>query len=247
MQRGGFASSGTREVARRVRNWHLLIGLLVMMFAAEATMHLTHFTWSRWIIAAAAVIAVGLAVGSGLRADDLGFGRDTWATGARWAGGIAAVVVVVIAAAMAIPPVRDLFLNDAYRDLDAALVSAFVLIPLQTVIPEELLFRGAVTGALLRRMSAGAAVGVQAVIFGLWHIISSTGLAAGNDGIGDVVGSGTAGTVLGVLAAVAFTGIAGVVLGWLRVRTGSILPCIALHWAANGAGAIAAALAWQLA
>ncbi|MFM9376720.1 lysostaphin resistance A-like protein [Gordonia sp. VNK21] len=106
--------------------------------------------------------------------------------------------------------------------------------------------RGALLGALLRRHSVRTAVIAQALLFGLWHIVSSTGLSASNEGLGDAVGRGTIGTVLGVLGAVAFTTIAGLILGWLRVHTGSLLPCITLHWVANGAGAVASALAWQL-
>ncbi|MCF8608313.1 CPBP family intramembrane metalloprotease [Gordonia sp. HY442] len=237
---------GAQLVARRVRYYYLLIALIVAVFAAETTMHFTHYTWSRWIVTITALVAAALAVGSGLRAADLGLSPDTWARGIRWAAVIVAVVVTAIALALAVPPLRELFHNDAYRDLSWALFSAFVLIPLQTVIPEELLFRGIVTGALLRRHSVTVAIAVQAVLFGLWHIVSSIGLSEGNAGIGSVVGSGAAGQALAVIGAVAFTAASGAVFGWLRVRTGSLLPCIALHWAANGTGAIAAAFAWQL-
>ena len=73
------------------------------------------------------------------------------------------VVVAGIALALTIPPLRELFRNDAYRDMSWALLSAFLLIPLQTVIPEELLFRGIITGALLRRRSVRVTIGVQRV------------------------------------------------------------------------------------
>ncbi|MCF8571427.1 CPBP family intramembrane metalloprotease [Gordonia sp. HY002] len=238
--------TGSQLVRQRVRYYYLLIALIVAVFAAETMMHFTHDTWSRWIVTITALVAAALAVGSGLRAADLGLSPGTWARGARWAAVIVVVVVAAIGLALAVPPLRDLFHNDAYRDLRWALFSAFVLIPLQTVIPEELLFRGIVTGALLRRHSVAVAISVQAVLFGLWHIVSSIGLAEGNAGIGSVVGSGAAGQALSVIGAVAFTAASGAVFGWLRVRTGSLLPCIALHWAANGAGAIAAAFAWHL-
>ncbi|MGO3328248.1 CPBP family intramembrane glutamic endopeptidase [Gordonia sp. (in: high G+C Gram-positive bacteria)] len=238
--------SASQLVRRRVRYYHLLITLIAAVFAAETMMHFTHYTWSRWIVTITAIVAAALAVGSGLRTADLGLSPGTLARGARWSAAIVAVVVSAIGVALAVPPLRELFHNDAYRDLSWALFSALVLIPLQTVIPEELLFRGIVTGALLRRHSVAVAITVQAVLFGLWHIVSSIGLSEGNEGIGDVVGSGLAGQIFGVVGAVVFTGASGAVFGWLRIRTGSLLPCIALHWAANGAGAIAAAFAWQL-
>jgi membrane protease YdiL (CAAX protease family) len=225
---------------------YALTGLLVAMFLGEMAMHFTHNTWSRWIVTGVAVAALVLALSAGMSLRELGLSRNTTAIGVRYAVVIVVVVIAAIAIGLLIPPIRDLFRNDAYKNLDSALVSAFVLIPLQTVIPEELLFRGIITGTLLERHSVRFAIGVQALLFGLWHVVSSTGLASGNQGIGSVVGGGTAGMLLGILGAVAFTGAAGVVLGWVRWRTGSLLPSIALHWAANGAGAVAAAFAWQL-
>ncbi|GAA4676866.1 CPBP family intramembrane glutamic endopeptidase [Gordonia humi] len=238
--------SGAALVRRRVRYYYLLVTLIVAIFAAETTMHFTHYTWSRWIVTITAAIAVCLAVGSGLRAGDLGVAPDTYVRGTRWAAVIMVVVILGVGIALAIPPLRSLFHNDAYRSLPWALFSAFVLIPFQTVIPEELLFRGIITGALLRRHSVPVSIAVQAVLFGLWHVVSSIGLSDGNEGIGAVLGTGVAGQALGVVGAVAFTGAAGAVFGWLRVKTGSLLPCLALHWAANAAGAVAAALAWRL-
>ena len=245
-QRSGPSFDGARLVQSRVRNYYTLIALIAVMFAAESTMHFTHFTWSRWIVTITAAVATVLAFGTGLKPADFGLGPRTYARGMRWAATIIVVVVAAIALSLAIPPLRELFHNDAYRALGWALFSAFVLIPLQTVIPEEMLFRGIILGALLRRHRTWVAIAIQAVLFGLWHVVSSLGLTASNEGFSDAVGSGAVGTVLGILGAVLFTGISGVVFGWLRVKTGSLLPCLALHWAANGAGAGAAAFAWQL-
>ncbi|WP_290853982.1 CPBP family intramembrane glutamic endopeptidase [Gordonia sp. (in: high G+C Gram-positive bacteria)] len=245
----GFRATieGARLVQSRVRNYYTLVALIAAMFAAEATMHFTHYTWSRWLVTITAGVAVLLAFGAGLKTSDLGLDRRTYARGSKWAAIIILVVVAGIAVAIAIPPLRELFQNDAYSSLRWALFSAFVLIPLQTVIPEELLFRGIITGSLLRRLSTRVSIAIQAGLFGLWHVVSSLGLTAGNAGFSDAVGTGALGISLGIVGAVAFTATAGAVLGWLRVKTDSLLPCIALHWAANGAGAIAAALAWQLA
>lgn len=195
----GFSDQGASLIRRRVRYYHALIALIAVMFAAELTMHFTHQGWSRWLLTAIALVATALAMGSGLTPADLGLTRDTFGRGLRVSVVIVPVVIAAIAIGLMIAPVRKLFHNEVYRDLNTALLSAFALIPLQTVISEELLFRGGVAGAVLE-----------------------------------------------VLGAVAFTTVAGPVFGWLRVRTGSLLPAIALHWAANGAVAVAAAAAWQL-
>lgn len=238
--------SGPPLVRRRVRYYLSLLGLVVVMFGAELAVHFTHGASTRWLMAAVALVAAMLALGSGLTLDDLGLSRATRARGLRYSSWVVAGTVAVIAIGLAVPPVREFFHNDAYRELGPALVSALVLIPVLTVIPEELLFRGVLLGALLRWHSEAAAIGVQALLFGLWHVVTSLGLSEGNRGIAGAVGNGPAGVALGILGAVVFTGAAGVVFGWLRVRTGSLLPGIALHWAANGAGAIASALSWQI-
>ena len=57
-----------------------------------------------------------------------------------------------------------------------------------------------------------------------------------------VAGTGTAGEVGSVLAAVVFTSMAGVLLAELRRRSGSILAAAGLHWAVNAIGVLVAAV-----
>lgn len=246
MRTPALSNRGRDLVTRRVRYYHALIALVTVMFAAELTVHFTRGTASAWLVAVVAVVATALALGSGLTFADLGLSRATLGRGLRYSAVIVAVTVAAIAVGLAVEPIRELFRNEAYTQVGAAVFASLVLIPLQTVIAEELLFRGVLFGALLRRHSARTALIVQALLFGLWHVLTSLGLSEGNEGVGDAVGRGPVGVALGVLAAVLFTTVAGLFFGWLRLRTGSILPAIALHWAANGAGAVAAALAWQL-
>jgi membrane protease YdiL (CAAX protease family) len=80
---------------------------------------------------------------------------------------------------------------------------ALVAIP---AISEELFFRGLLLPGLTQRHGARVGLGVSALLFGVAH---------------------------GAPAAIVYAGIAGVVLGDLRRRTGSVLPCIALHGALN--------------
>lgn len=240
------AARGRRLVERRVGYHRALVALIAAMFAVEATMHLAGGAWTGWLLLPTALLATVLALGSGLTLRDLGLSAETLGRGLRYSAVIVVAVAAVIAAGLAVPALRNLFRNTAYPGVSGALLAALVLIPWQTVIPEELLFRGVLTGALLRRYRVPAAIATQALLFELWHVISSTGLSAGNAGVGELVGTGPGGTALGVVAAVVFTSLAGLVFGWLRIRTGSLLPCIALHWTANGAGAIASAAAWHL-
>lgn len=80
------------------------------------------------------------------------------------------------------------------------------------------------------------------MLFGCWHIATSLGLTAGNEGLTQILGSGIPGQVAGVLGAVIATAAAGLILGWLRDRTTSLLAPIALHWSIGAIGAIGAAV-----
>ena len=104
---------------------------------------------------------------------------------------VSIVVAAVVSTAVAIPATREFFLSDRYDDTSEALLAAFVIIPLQTVLPEEVLFRGVLQGVLGRLFTPLTTLVVGAIAFGLWHILSSTGLTAGNEGLSGVLGAGT--------------------------------------------------------
>lgn len=216
----------------------LLVGVQLLVFASGVPD-------LGWLVPAAAVVIVVAGRVAGLSWDDLGLARRSMPTGLRYAAVIVAAVGLVCVLGVVLPWTRELFHNDRYTDVRSAVLAALVFIPLRTVLAEEVIFRGALLGSLSRVTSTRAAIGIQAVLFGVWHVGSSLGLAAHNRGISGAVGTGLPGIVAGVLLAVAVTSGAGVLLGWLRSRSGSLLAPIALHWAVNGFGALAAALAWQ--
>lgn len=160
-----------------------------------------------------------------------------------------AVVVSVIAVGVLLPMTRPMFLNNHYAHLwgfSGALIASMVIIPLQTVIPEELAFRGVLHGALDRAWGFRGVALAGSLLFGLWHVATSLGLTSNNVGFTRLFGGGIPGMLAGVTLAVVATGVAGFVFSWLRRRSGSLIAPIALHWSLNGAGAVAAALVWQL-
>jgi len=192
--------------------------------------------------AAAAALLV-LCRRSGVTWADLGLSRRTWARGALI--GLAALVAVaaVYAVAAAVPLTRTAFLDTRYQlSAGRALFTALVVIPLGTVLVEEVAFRGAVQGLLTRHHGAAWGLGVSAALFGAWHILPSLGLAGANPAVGGLTGGGANAQVLAVLGAVVFTTFAGVLLGELRRRSGSLLASAGLHWAVNGVGVLVAAL-----
>jgi sodium transport system permease protein len=80
---------------------------------------------------------------------------------------------------------------------------------LMAVVPaicEELAFRGFIFGGLVQRRGRLRAVIVTAVMFGISHGILQQSISA---------------TIMGVM------------LGWIALRTGSVLPCILIHFTNN--------------
>jgi membrane protease YdiL (CAAX protease family) len=223
------------------------VGVVVVVLAL--TNLLAHFTtpWANVaVVPVAAVMLVALVRSRGLGWSELGLGREHWRSGAGYALGAVALVGIVIAVVALLPWTRPMFLNNHYATLSGALVASMIIIPLQTVIPEELAFRGVLHGALDRAWGFRGVAAAGSLLFGLWHIASSLGLTAGNVGFTRILGGGVFGMVAGVVGAVLATAAAVFVFTWLRRRSGSLIAPIALHWSLNGLGALAAALVWHL-
>lgn len=178
-----------------------------------------------------------------LTAADLGLDRSKLPSGLRWGAAAVAVVAAAWALALLVPPVRQA-LPDSGGDVGrAALLTALVVVPLGTVLPEELAFRGLLLALLARGHGMRAATVASSGLFGLWHILPSLGGGVANATIAGAVGGDAAGTLLRVAVTVCFTAAAGVVLCLLRLRSGSLLAPVLAHWAVNGLGIIVAALA----
>lgn len=223
------------------------IGVVVVVLVI--TNLIAHFTTTWAAIATvpvAAAILVALVRARGLGWSELGLGREHWKSGAGYALAAMGLVLLVVTVGALLPWTRPMFLNNRYATLSGALVASMLIIPLQTVIPEELAFRGVLHGALDRAWGFRGVAAGGSLLFGLWHITSSLGLTRGNAGFTRVLGGGVTGTVAGIAMAVAATAAAGFVFTWLRRRSGSLIAPIALHWSLNGMGALAAALVWQL-
>jgi membrane protease YdiL (CAAX protease family) len=207
-----------------------------------------HFTTPWAGIAAVPAAAVGLAVllrCDGLGWAELGLGREHWRSGIAYAVAAIAVVVSAITVGALLPVTRPMFMNNHYATISGAVVASLIIIPLQTVIPEELAFRGVLHGALNRAWGFRGVAVAGSALFGLWHVATSLGLTRGNVGFTRLFGGGVVGMLAGVMLAVLATGTAGLVFSWLRRRSGSLIAPIALHWSLNGVGALAAALVWQ--
>jgi membrane protease YdiL (CAAX protease family) len=191
------------------------------------------------------LVALGLILlgrRAGLTWHDLGMSKRTLLPGLKYAVGAVLAVAVVYAIGAALPWTRPAFHDVRYHlHLSAALLTAFIVVPLGTVLLEEVAFRGVLLGMIRRHRGATWASITSSVLFGLWHILPSLRLNQANQAVGAALGTTLTGRVLAIAGVVAFTALAGLLLCELRRRSGSILAAAALHWAINGMGLLVAA------
>jgi membrane protease YdiL (CAAX protease family) len=198
------------------------------------------------VLAALALLAFARAVG--LSWEELGLARERLRSGALW--GLAAILAVgvVYLAGVLLPVTRTAFLDSRYQlEPAGALWTAFVVIPLGTVLLEEVAFRSVLWGVLARHLSTGWVLAVSSALFGLWHVLPALDFGSANRGFGEAVGSPSpSATVLLVVGTVVFTALGGVVAGELRRRSGSLLASAGMHWGTNALGVLFALAAWRL-
>jgi hypothetical protein len=232
-----------------LHRFRLQLDVVIVVVVLVLTNLIAHFTTPWASIGTVPAAAVGLVVlmrCSGLGWGDLGLGREHWKSGMGYALAAVAAVAAVIAVGVLLPMTRPMFMNNRYATVSGALIASMVIIPLQTVIPEELAFRGVLHGTLNRAWGFRGVALAGSLLFGLWHVATSLGLTGSNVGFTRLFGGGVVGMLAGVTLAVLATGAAGFVFSWLRRRSGSLIAPIALHWSLNGLGALAAALVWHL-
>lgn len=185
-------------------------------------------------IAGAALFAAGGRL-SGASLTELGLAPNDLGRGVR-VGLLGAVpVAAAIGVAAAIPALRRHFHDDRVRRVDAkrALREIGILIPFQTAVPEEVVFRGVLLGVLLRHRSPLVAIGVSSVVFGLWHVLPTLGTMGDNATTAALAErpSHRAGVVV---TSVALTTAAGAGFALLRLASSSVAAPAVTHALTNG-------------
>lgn len=179
-----------------------------------------------WITIALGVAVAGVASAASMTAVELGLARADVGSGLRWGLAVVGVIAAGLAVALLVPGLHGLLEDDrAEVPLRSMLWRVVVVIPVATVLVEELLFRGVLLGLLQRLLSRVRALVACAVVFGLWHL-----LPVWNGGGAGDLGGGSIGAVAATFAA---TFVAGLGFGWLRQRSGSLLAPVLAHIATN--------------
>ncbi|MFJ6778896.1 lysostaphin resistance A-like protein [Streptomyces yangpuensis] len=221
------------------------VGLtLAVLVAANLAVHYGSGLSGPVTAVVASALLLGVLRGAGGTRADAGLGPGTFARGTRWALALIGLVAVVYLAGALLPATRTLFEDQRHDGMGAGelAVRVLVLVPVGTVLLEEVAFRGVLYGLVCRTHGALRATAVSSLLFGLWHVLPSLHLATAKPALTEVVGDSAAGAALAVAGAVLFTAAAGVLFCELRRRSGSLLAPMGLHWAVNAFGYTAAFL-----
>ena len=209
------------------------VGLLILTISVLAASDVARSVWIHgdWDIIfniGLAVVIVAIAAASGTTADELGLRRADTRSGLVLGGAAFADISAVIVAAALVAPDASVFADDrADVSVGALLLKVLIVIPLATVVLEELAFRGLLLALFQRITSTRCAVIAGSALFGVWHIPG-----AWNSSV-----AGIAGTVIGTTAA-------GIVFCWLRLRSRSLIAPALAHMATNS---VAFTVAWFVA
>lgn len=222
--------------------------VVAALVAVNLAQHLLHWDML-WLGPLGAVALLAFARWRGLTWTELGLARHQWLPGLRWGAGVVVVVALVYLGAVLIPTTRPAFLDTRYHLAPAeALLSALVLIPVSTVLFEEVAFRSVLWGFLSRHLKLWQVAVVSSVLFGLWHVLPAIASAGADEAVATAADRLGSFAQLAVIAGtVLVTTAGGLVAAWLRWRSGSLLASVGMHWATNGLGVLFGLLAWQLA
>jgi membrane protease YdiL (CAAX protease family) len=169
----------------------------------------------------AAVALLGAAHAAGLTHSELGLSRSTVGAGVRYGACVAAVVAVAVSLVAWFPSTRDNFLDAEFLDMSVAtlLWETLVRIPTVTAGFEELAFRGVLLASLTGPIGRNRAIVVQALLFGIWHILPTMDAAT---------------PLVEIVVAVSFTALAGVLFGVLATKSRSLVAPFIVHTVTNG-------------
>lgn len=219
-------------------SWRWLAATLCVLLGGYLVIRMTSYDLAVALVAAAALLALGR--GSGLSWAELGLTAKSAPRGLAWALG-SLLVVVAVYLVLVLTPLNVVLEDSRFDDgWTHALLQAFVIVPLGTVLWEEIGFRGVLWAQIRRKASPGRATAASSLLFGLWHAAPALRFAETNQAAAEAVDGNW--LVIGTVAAtIAVTTVAGILLCEVRRRSDSLLAPIGLHWAVNGVGVLAVA------
>jgi uncharacterized protein len=209
----------------------------------RALPHATHIPVN---LAAAGVFLV-LARAAGTSLDDLGLSPGHIPAGLKVGLAASAPIAATVALTASIPTISGFY--DDHRvtrtQTRHVLYRALVRTPLGVAVPEETIFRGAVLSLALRDHNPVTAVALNALLFGLWHVLPTIDSLEGN-AAGTMVGDHEGKRVGATAGVVLATAVAGAALAGLRLCSGSLLAPVIAHTSLNALALLAGHLRHRL-
>jgi membrane protease YdiL (CAAX protease family) len=212
---------------------------LVLLFICDVWL----FKTAGWARLAAAIFAyAGLFLiykFSGLSLSDVGLEKSKLKSGLFLALKIIAVYCVFLLLAYLFA--RGFFKDPRYNHpITTAVYSSLVILPVKTIIFEELVFRGLIAGIFNRLRNFKTAIVGSSLLFGVWHVTTAGGLNSNLESNGVALSNSM------ILIFIFFvTAAAGAALCYVRYKCESLVAPIALHWFINASAIILAAISWS--
>ena len=233
-------NSATNDNRRAAGARGLLLTLGLVVYHASVTIpHLNGRLLTTFNVILGVALTIAALTILRIPADELGLGVRQL-KGLAVGVGLAVVLATPFALAVAIRSTAPVLRDARYHYLPASTliyILAFQL-PIQTVVVEELIFRG-VLFAVTRPLGRGISIIGTSLAFGLWHVGPAIALArAHSERLTLSV------IVLGTLLAFVTTTLGGIVLTWLRLRYRGLQAPIGFHWTVNATAILISHAAW---
>jgi len=213
-----------------------LVVLLTILLVSVDLLLMDQRAWTVLAAVLAVVLLCLLAREAGLGSADLGLRRDRLGHGLRLGAGLSGLAVLAIAVAVWVPSLASAFNDDRTPDdLASLLVKILVVIPLRTVLLEELAFRGVLWGWLAKSRGERIATWGSSLAFGLWHVPPALVVLRTNDALASSLPGATWLVIGGILVG---TTVVGLLLAELRRRSQSLAAPALLHWTVNAGGTV---------
>lgn len=175
-----------------------------------------------------------------LNLGEIGLSRKNIKSGLKY--GLLSLFIIAVSFVIVFLFYGQLFKDPRYHNsFYDTFYAIFILLPLKTVLFEELAYRGIGLALLLKiKENKLFAVSISSIAFGIWHISSSIGVNGYN-----ITDNFSVTKSLFVGASVLATTAAGFVLCELRFRSKSLLAPIIAHWSINAVALILATVSWH--
>lgn len=215
----------------------LYLGLLLILLVVCNLAFVYSKGWTRWtwqLVSFGGLFAVYRF--SGLSLADIGLDRTRIGTGFKY--GIISIAIIFVVFMILFFINQNIFSDKRYdQGLHTALISALFIVPIQTVLFEEMAFRG-IMPALLKNIDAAFwfSIIISSLLFGLWHILSAPK--------GNLIGVNSSSNLLIIGSVFAATTVAGALLYFLRYKSGSLVAPIMVHWFVNGLAIVLSSITW---